>query len=121
MQCHERSCCGTLNPADAGASITLAGWVDALRDHGEVLFIHLRDRTGIVQVVFTPEGSPRRFVSVRPSSRANFASRSRAGSVNRAQGTENPGIATGAIEVVAAELTILCGSAALPFLFRKSP
>jgi aspartyl-tRNA synthetase len=115
MHCHERSCCGTLSPADAGASVTLAGWVDALRDHGEVLFIHLRDRTGIVQVVFTPEGTPAAVCERSAELKSEFCIQVTGRIVNRAQGTENPGIATGAIEVVATELTILCGSAALPF------
>ena len=58
MEFHDRSPCGYLTLSDAGKEVTLSGWVDALRDHGEVLFIHLRDRSGIVQVVFTPESTP---------------------------------------------------------------
>jgi aspartyl-tRNA synthetase len=58
MLFHNRSNCGPLGPADVGKTVHLAGWVDALRDHGEVLFIHLRDRSGIVQLVFSPEFTP---------------------------------------------------------------
>jgi len=61
MEYHDRSPSGHLTLSDTGKEVTLAGWVDALRDHGGVLFIHLRDRSGIVQVVFTPESTPQRF------------------------------------------------------------
>ncbi|HSL60909.1 MAG TPA: OB-fold nucleic acid binding domain-containing protein, partial [Desulfotignum sp.] len=55
MNFDQRRYCGSLNMDHTGRQVLLAGWVDALRDHGEILFIHLRDRTGIVQVVFDPE------------------------------------------------------------------
>lgn len=57
MDFKERVWCGSLRPGDEGREVMLAGWVDALRDHGEVLFAHLRDRSGIVQAVFSPERS----------------------------------------------------------------
>ena len=55
MNYRDRSECGRLNLSDVGRQVHLFGWVDSLRDHGDVLFIHLRDRSGIVQVVFSPE------------------------------------------------------------------
>ena len=55
MPFSQRVFCGELTPGDAGRSVQLAGWVDAFRDHGGLLFIHLRDRSGIIQVVFSPE------------------------------------------------------------------
>lgn len=110
-----RTNCGALRPADAGRDVTLAGWVDALRDHGEVLFIHLRDRSGIVQVVFTPEAASRAVCDTAATLRSEFCIRIGGKVVARADGTENPGIATGAVEVLADTLTILSGSAALPF------
>lgn len=55
MTYHDRSMCGLISADHVGREVVLAGWVDALRDHGEVLFIHLRDASGIVQVVFGPE------------------------------------------------------------------
>ncbi|MFO7642901.1 MAG: OB-fold nucleic acid binding domain-containing protein [Desulfosarcina sp.] len=58
MPYHDRLYCGHLSLSDVGSNVTLAGWVDALRDHGEVLFVHLRDRSGIVQVVFSSENTP---------------------------------------------------------------
>ena len=50
-----RSYCGGFNLSDVGRDVHLFGWVYALRDHGDVLFIHLRDQAGIVQIVFGPE------------------------------------------------------------------
>ena len=58
MSSQERSPCGQLRVADVGQEVQVVGWVDALRDHGVVLFIHLRDRSGIVQVVFSPDEAP---------------------------------------------------------------
>jgi len=51
---HDRTPCGDLRLEDVGRKVHLVGWVDALRDHGVVLFIHLRDRSGVVQVVLSP-------------------------------------------------------------------
>ncbi|WP_054031877.1 aspartate--tRNA ligase [Desulfatitalea tepidiphila] len=115
MPHHDRSSCGELRLADAGKEVTLAGWVDALRDHGEVLFIHLRDRSGIVQVVFTPESTPQAVCDKAAELKSEFCVQVTGRVIERAEGTDNPGIATGGIEVVAADLDILGRCAALPF------
>jgi aspartyl-tRNA synthetase len=115
MQFNDRTGCGQLSRSDAGKCVTLAGWVDALRDHGEVLFIHLRDRSGIVQIVFTPESTPPAVCETAAALRSEFCVLISGRVVQRSEGTGNSGISTGDIEVVAAELTILGACAALPF------
>jgi aspartyl-tRNA synthetase len=56
MNWRDRIYCGDLKPSHVGKDVLLMGWVDAIRDHGNVLFIHLRDVRGIVQVVFSSRG-----------------------------------------------------------------
>jgi aspartyl-tRNA synthetase len=121
MQYRDRSPCGHLALSDTGKEVTLAGWVDALRDHGEVLFIHLRDRSGIVQVVFTPESTPQTVCARAGLLKSEFCILLAGQVVKRAEGTENPGIPTGDIEVLAKDLTILGRADTLPFqLSEKS-
>ncbi|MDD5233078.1 MAG: aspartate--tRNA ligase [Syntrophales bacterium] len=115
MTFKDRSFCGTLGEPDEGRRVFLAGWVDALRDHGEVIFIHLRDRSGIVQVVFSPETADQEVCRKAGLLRSEFCVRVSGSLVRRAQGTENPGIPTGNVEVMAADLDILGRAGALPF------
>ena len=111
----DRSPCGGLGLSNADQEVRLAGWVDALRDHGEVLFIHLRDRSGIVQVVFSPEAADpalcREAATLRNEDCVCLCGRVR----ERATGTENHLLETGRIEVLATALTILSRSEVLPF------
>ena len=111
----KRSYCGKLRLTDKGTEVHLKGWVDALRDHGEVLFIHLRDRSGIVQVVFNPEDTPAKTCRQAQSLRSEFCIAVRGFVKKRHQGTENPNIETGKIEVVVSDLEILNQSKPLPF------
>ena len=115
IESHDRSSCGRLSLSDIGKTVTLAGWVDALRDHGDVLFIHLRDRSGIAQVVFSPETTPRTVCDRASALRNEFCVRLTGRVIQRAEGTQNPGLSTGDIEVVATDLAILGGCATLPF------
>jgi aspartyl-tRNA synthetase len=115
MNFHERSYCGTLGLNQAGRNVVLAGWVDALRDHGEVLFIHLRDRTGIVQVVFDPGTTPSPICSAGASLRNEYCVMLTGKVIQRQAGTENPNIETGQLEVIAENLQILSRSEPLPF------
>ena len=111
----DRSHCGRLGPADIGKIVHLAGWVDALRDHGEILFVHLRDRSGIVQLVFSPEFTPTAVCHRSASLRSEFCITASGRIVKRVDGTENPLIETGAIEIIVTDLTIVSRSEALPF------
>jgi aspartyl-tRNA synthetase len=115
MEYQDRFPCGHLTLSDTGKEVTLAGWVDAMRDHGEVLFIHLRDRSGIVQVVFTPEGTPETVCAQAGLLKNEFCLLLSGQVVKRAEGTQNPAIPTGNIEVVAGNLRILSRAETLPF------
>jgi len=105
---------GDLNAADIGREVRLAGWVHARRDHGGVIFIDLRDASGLAQVVLNPEDAPATEEVLR-GLRLEFCV-SVVGLVRaRPEGTVNPDLPTGQIEMGAAELTVLSRSATLPF------
>ncbi len=106
--------CGELTAADNGRAVTLMGWVNTRRDHGGLIFVDLRDRTGLVQVVFSPD--------------INNASFAKAGGVRseyvlavtgrvsiRPEGTANPNLVTGEIEVLVDELRVLSQAKTPPF------
>ena len=107
--------CGHLGLTDVGRTVQVTGWVDALRDHGEPLFIHLRDRSGIIQVVFNPGNTPQEVCKLAASLRNECCVALTGRVVRRAEGTENPNIETGDIEVAAESLSILSRSETLPF------
>ncbi len=115
MKGEKRSESGSLSLSDKDREVYLKGWVDALRDHGEVLFIHLRDRSGIVQVVFNPEETPATTCKQAQSLRSEFCISVSGFVKKRNKGTENPNIKTGTIEIVASGLEILSSSKPLPF------
>ena len=114
MDWKSRTYCGDLNISHAGKKVMLMGWVDAIRDHGSLLFIHLRDIRGIVQVVFNPVFSPQSYGRAS-ALREEYVVLVRGEVRERAKGTENPNITTGDIEVMAEELQILSKSKPLPF------
>ncbi|MCU0613742.1 MAG: OB-fold nucleic acid binding domain-containing protein [Desulfobacterales bacterium] len=95
MNFHERLYCGSLSLSLMGRKVVLAGWVDALRDHGEVLFIHLRDRTGIVQVVFDPGTTQSAVCRAAAGLRNEYCLMLTGEVIQRRKGTENPNIETG--------------------------
>ena len=115
MNFSERSYCGGFNLVDVGRDVHLFGWVDALRDHGDILFIHLRDQTGIVQIVFGPQFASKEICGLASTLRNEFCISVSGRVIERAKGTENPSIDTGNIEVMATDLAILSSSRALPF------
>src|SRR5947208_1078612 len=106
--------CNSLRITDIGKEATLAGWVHVSRDHGGVIFIDLRDREGLTQVVFRPEENAelaKQSHSLRSEDVIQVSGRVAA----RVPGTENPKLATGDIEVVPSELKILNRAEDLPF------
>jgi aspartyl-tRNA synthetase len=105
--------CGELNAASVGSQVELCGWVHRRRDHGGVIFLDVRDRTGIVQVVYDPdtETSFATADRVRNEYVLHMTGRVRP----RPEGTVNPDMATGEVEVLGATLDILNPSATPPF------
>ncbi|MBU4346766.1 MAG: aspartate--tRNA ligase [Candidatus Omnitrophica bacterium] len=106
--------CGQLNAKDIGKKVTLYGWVGSRRDHGKIIFIDVRDRYGISQVVFVPGDSPDAYKKAQELKNEFVIKVS--GSVNRRpEGTVNPKLATGEIEILAQDLEILNTSLTPPF------
>jgi aspartyl-tRNA synthetase len=110
----QREFCGNVTPDDVGRRLLLAGWVDALRDHGGLLFAHLRDRSGIMQIVFSPDVAPD-VCTQAESLRAEYCIAVLGQVTRRLEGTENPHIETGTIELMVTELRVLSASETLPF------
>ncbi len=106
--------CNALRPEHAGTSATLCGWVASRRDHGGLIFIDLRDREGITQVVFRPEENPEASAKSH-ALRSEDVIRVTGKVAPRLAGTENSKLATGAIELVASALDILNAAEVLPF------
>ncbi len=111
----KRTCyCGDLGPERIGQEVILMGWVNRRRDLGGLVFIDLRDREGIVQVVFNPEISPEAHEKASVM-RSEYVIAVRGKVVARPEGTENPDLKTGMVEVRAETLKILSESDPPPF------
>jgi aspartyl-tRNA synthetase len=106
--------CGELRPDDVGRTVTVSGWVGRRRDHGGLIFIDLRDHTGVVQLVVNPERSPDAAQAAH-AIRSEFVVRARGEVVARAPDAVNLNIATGAVEIQVDELEIVARSEPLPF------
>ena len=106
--------CGALRASDAGRQVALWGWVSGRRDHGGLLFLDLRDREGIVQVVFNPERSAAAHEHAR-TVRAEYYVAVKGEVVRRASNTVNAALPSGEIEVMADALEVLNASAPPPF------
>ena len=106
--------CGKLTKADVGRTVTLNGWVQRRRDLGGVLFIDLRDRTGIVQIVFNPDFSGEA-LQVADRARSEYVLAVRGEVVLRDPETVNPNLDTGEIEVRIKEIEIMNAAKTPPF------
>ena len=106
--------CNVLRKEHIGQTVTLAGWVNSRRDHGGVIFIDLRDREGITQVVFRPEENPQ-VAQASHELRGEDVIQVRGCVAARIEGTVNPKLVTGEIEIIATELTVLNKSDVPPF------
>jgi len=105
--------CGELSPTLIDRDVTLCGWTGRRRDHGGVIFIDLRDRAGIVQIVCNPES--RDVFAQAESVRSEYVLRVTGKVRRRPAGTENKNLATGEVEVVAQAIEVLNRSEPLPF------
>ena len=107
--------CGALRAADAGKTVILMGWVQRRRDHGGVIFVDLRDREGLVQVVFNPGVSPTVHQEAHRI-RSEYVLAVQGKVRRRPEGMENPELPTGEVEVMIDDLEILNESKTPPFV-----
>ena len=105
--------CGDITEAELDSEIHVCGWVHHRRDHGGVIFIDLRDRSGILQVVIDPD-TPESF-AIAERVRGEFVIRATGRVRYRPEGTENPDMATGKVEVLVKDLEVLNPAATPPF------
>ena len=106
--------CGAPRSSDIGREVTVAGWVHRRRDHGNLVFIDLRDRTGILQVVFNPEVSPDSH-TLAERMRSEWVVQITGKISKRIAGAENPALATGDVELIANTATVLNSALTPPF------
>jgi aspartyl-tRNA synthetase len=112
--------CNSLRKSDIGRQVTLAGWVNVARDHGGVIFIDLRDREGLTQVVFRPEENAE-LAKQAHTLRGEDVIQVSGAVAARLPGTENPNLRTGDIEIIPGELRILNRADPLPFPLDDEP
>jgi len=105
--------CGHLNESHIDEEVTLCGWVHRRRDHGGVIFIDLRDREGISQVVFDPDAKAS--FALAETVRSEFVLQVKGRVRRRPEGTENPDMATGQVEILGKELVIFNRAETPPF------
>jgi len=110
--------CGELRKEHIDTEVTLAGWVNRRRDHGGLIFIDLRDREGIVQIVFNPDSSPET-MQTAGELRSEYVIKVTGKVALRPSGTENTKIPTGEIEVIIKQLEILNASKTPPFYINE--
>ena len=107
--------CGELRAAHDGSATTLAGWVSRRRDHGGIIFIDLRDRSGFVQVVLNPENLSPDDYATAERLRSEWCVQVTGTVQKRPEGSENPAMPTGEIEVMASGVAVLNQSQTPPF------
>jgi len=111
-----RTYAGTLRIGDAGELVVLAGWVQKQRDFGELIFVDLRDRSGIVQVLIDREhGASEEVIAVAKELRSEFVVRVHGQVAARAEQSRNPKLPTGDVEVVATKIELLSHAETPPF------
>jgi aspartyl-tRNA synthetase len=110
--------CGEVRAEHVGQRLTVSGWADGRRDHGGLVFVDLRDRTGIVQLVLNPENAPDA-AALGHELRNEFVLRAEGEVVRRAPEAVNPNIPTGEVEIQVERLEIVSRSTPLPFQLEE--
>jgi aspartyl-tRNA synthetase len=110
--------CGAVGTDLVGRPVVVAGWVQRRRDHGGVVFVDLRDRSGLVQVVLRPDASPQAHARA-DALRAEWVIAARGRVQRRSEDTVNPHLATGEVEIVAEELRVLNSATPPPFSIEE--
>lgn len=105
--------CGSLTEAQIDQTVTLCGWVHRRRDHGGVIFLDMRDRDGLVQVVIDPD-TPEAFATA-DKARSEYVLKITGRVRRRYEGTENQNMVSGQIEVLGKEIEVLAASETPPF------
>ncbi len=111
--------CGALRAADVGKRVKLSGWVQNWRDHGGVIFIDLRDRYGLTQVVFNPENAPEAHAAAH-TLRGEFVLKVEGEVVKRPQGTVNSNMPTGEVEILVDQMEVLNKARTTPFMIDET-
>jgi len=111
--------CGDITETDIGKTLTLCGWVFRRRDHGGLIFIDLRDRSGVFQIVFSPDVSGNAHIAAHDL-RSEYVISVAGGIRKRPPGTENPAMPTGTVEMYVNKLDVLNESSALPFTIEDA-
>ena len=106
--------CGAPRSSDIGMEVTVAGWVHRRRDHGNLVFVDLRDRTGLLQVVFNPEIAPEAH-RLAEAMRSEWVIQARGTVRARLPGAANPNLATGEVELIVSDAQVLNRSTTPPF------
>ena len=110
--------CGEIRASHAGQTVTLAGWVNRQRDHGGVVFIDLRDRFGLTQVVFNPD-LPKEILELVAGIRAEWVLQITGLVHQRPEGMANPNLPTGEVEVIARQVEVLNPSKPTPIIVSR--
>ena len=118
MDWKKRTYCGTIDDSHVGRDVLLMGWVDAIRDHGHVLFVHLRDNSGIVQVVFDLDRKDNAYPDA-VHLKEEYVVELDGKVCLRPEGTRNPNLNTGSVEIEVRRMTVLAESRRLPFLISE--
>jgi len=111
--------CNELGQEDIGKEVVIMGWVQRRRDHGGVIFVDLRDRDGLTQVVFNPEINPKVHAKAHVI-RSEYVLGVRGEVTARLEGMTNPNLATGEIEIMVSELKILNPAKTPPFMIEDN-